>query len=36
VDGCAQRSVKAPLASAAEVLDDLLNRRVVGEVALLP
>ncbi|NVI89138.1 NADPH:quinone oxidoreductase family protein [Actinomadura sp. BRA 177] len=26
----------APLASAAEVLDDLLNRRVVGKVALLP
>ncbi|QKW39666.1 NADPH:quinone oxidoreductase family protein [Actinomadura sp. NAK00032] len=26
----------APLASAAGVLDDLLNRRVVGKVALLP
>ncbi|MFA1541386.1 NADPH:quinone oxidoreductase family protein [Actinomadura monticuli] len=26
----------APLASVAEVLDDLLNRRVVGKVALLP
>ncbi len=26
----------APLASAAEVLDDLLNRRVVGKVALIP
>ncbi|MEU8342003.1 NADPH2:quinone reductase [Actinomadura meyerae] len=26
----------APLASAADVLDDLLNRRVVGKVALLP
>ena len=26
----------APLASTAQVLDDLLNRRVVGKVALLP
>ncbi|NKZ03532.1 NADPH:quinone oxidoreductase family protein [Actinomadura latina] len=26
----------APLASAAEIMDDLLNRRVVGKVALLP
>jgi NADPH2:quinone reductase len=25
-----------PLASTAQVMDDLLNRRVVGKVALLP